>query len=193
MEYLRNSSPYIPPEGFYNYIRSIIKFVHKQPLVFELVRKRTVRFYDIKSAVEAGIIFDRKLATPDDDDEEIAFNFALFKYLRLAYRRFTIFEAIYPYRDKDELLDEKFIKNVKVKEEVGRKSAVRNFINEVILPFLNLIMMELSNMKMELETQKSMGISIHIEGNVGDNAFIGDFSQNRGQIGHDWGDQDKID
>lgn len=171
IKFLKESAAYVGLEGFYRYVQSVIRFVERQPLAMEIVNSKRSRFYDVKSALDSGLFFDKMLNTPDEDDEHVAFVFEFLKYLLSRTKRFEIAEKIYNYRDKEETHQEKI-----------KDSSIRNFIGKVIYPFLGIIEMELLNMKMNIENQKLTGLIINIAGNVGDHALIGDFSFNEGDI-----------
>ncbi|MBH8605526.1 hypothetical protein [Thermoactinomyces sp. CICC 10522] len=187
--YLKESSSYVTPEDLYNYIQRIVAFVNEDLLVMELLQsKQQMRgaLFDVQSMVETCVLFSYKFHFPYEDDDKVIFLFLLLKYIIAAYKRFTtIFDAIYAYCDKDVLLDPRYQKHSKVKDEIIRKSSTRNFILEVILPFLSIVELYLLNLKMAIENKKPAGISINVHGSIGNNVLIGDFSNNQGDINSD--------
>ncbi|SMO44954.1 hypothetical protein [Melghirimyces algeriensis] len=113
----------------------------------------------------------------------LVFVYQLLKYLlKAAYRRFTIFNAIIGYHDKVTLLDKRI--QGKIKEEMKQNSSAEKFTQQVILPFLGLIDMKLMNIKTNIENGQNTSFYIHIAGNVGEHANIGDFSRHSTEHSH---------
>ncbi|MBC6930670.1 hypothetical protein [Laceyella putida] len=204
MKYLRESSNHVSPESFFPHLREVVDLIAKQPMALQVIKERQKKFYDIQSAVETSIFLDKKLKLPDSSDEEVVFIFGLLKYFTLVYNRYSIFDAIYPYREKtpEELEDEEKriqqsiwettqeeeeydrLQKLRRKrmQEKNRKSSSTNFINEVLIPFIRMIERELMKAKLELETKRATGVHINIEGNVGDHTVIGNFENSKSTI-----------
>lgn len=180
LNYLKENSSYISTSSFYNYIQGIIDYIDNEPITKRIVDRADeegeIEYYDVRSCVDSCSFFEFTFNLPEDNEDMMVFVYQLLKYLLKAYRRFTIFYAIVGYRDKVELLDERI--QGKIKEEVIQKSSTANFIQQVVLPFLGLIEMKLMNSKTNIENGKNASFLIHIAGNVGEHAKIGDFSQN---------------
>ncbi|EGK14644.1 hypothetical protein HMPREF9374_0188 [Desmospora sp. 8437] len=180
LKYLKESSSYVSSSSFYNYIQRIIEYIDNDQIANKIVnhsdKEDDIKYYDVRSLVDSCSFFEYTFNLPEDDDDMMVFVYQLLKYLLKAYRRITIFYAIIGYRNKVELLDERI--QGKIKEEVIKKSSAINFVQHVILPFLGLIEMKLMNTKMDIENGRKTNVfSIHIAGNVGENAKIGDFSK----------------
>ncbi|MBS7529364.1 hypothetical protein IC619_002490 [Hazenella sp. IB182353] len=183
--HLKENSAYITPEGMYKYLKKIVLFVINEPLIVHLLEQKPY-LCDAQSAVESCVFYNMKCdINALEDEQKIIFVTLLLKYICSFYDRFDIFNAIYAYRDLDQFIDPRVLKNSRAKTQAIQKSSTQNFINEMIVPYLCILELYLLQYKGDLENNQS-SFHIHIEGSVGGHILLGDFSNNQGNINSDF-------